>query len=180
MTTTAHSLKAIERRAEALLARFKEPPIPVNVVAQSLGLLVEPADLGADVSGVLVVSGDSGVIGVNKSHSLVRQRFSVAHECAHFVLHRSESSLFIDEKYRAFFRDQKSAKGTDSQERAANAFAAALLMPETLVRRAAKVYAFELGEEHGAMAELARVFQVSTEAMTWRLVNLRLLAPARA
>jgi Zn-dependent peptidase ImmA (M78 family) len=172
------SSKKIERKAEALLARFKVPPIPVNAVAQSLGLVVEPVHLSDDISGLLVVSGDCGVIGFNETHPLVRQRFTIAHECAHFVLHRSEDSLFIDKRYRAFFRDEKSTKGTDWRERDANTFAAALLMPEVMVRRAAKVSAFELGEEDGPMEELARTFQVSTQAMTFRLVNLGILAPA--
>jgi Zn-dependent peptidase ImmA (M78 family) len=175
MPAVLSSSKAIERKAEALLTRFKEPPIPVNVVAQLLGLEVEPADLGDDVSGILVVSGDRGVIGFNKAHPLVRQRFTIAHEIAHFVLHRSEHSLFIDKHYRAFFRNEKSAKGTDWRERAANAFAAALLMPEGMARRAAKVHEFELGDEDGPVEELARAFQVSTQAMTFRLVNLGII-----
>jgi Zn-dependent peptidase ImmA (M78 family) len=171
--------RSIERKAEALLTRFKEPPIPVNAIAQSLGLDVEPADLSDNISGVLVVSGDGGVIGFNRTHALVRQRFTVAHECAHFVLHRSEGSLFIDKRYRAFFRDARSGRGTDSRERDANTFAAALLMPEAMVRRAAKAYEFELGDEGGPIADLADAFQVSTQAMTYRLSNLGILGPAK-
>lgn len=173
----ALSNKTIERKAEALLTRFRQPPIPVTAIAQSLGLEVEPVNLGDDVSGVLVVSGDRGVIGFNSAHALVRQRFTIAHECGHFVLHRSEDSLFIDKQYRAFFRNEKSAKGTDWRERAANTFAAALLMPEAMVRRAARLHEFELGDEDGPVAELARAFQVSSQAMTFRLVNLGIIAP---
>jgi Zn-dependent peptidase ImmA (M78 family) len=174
------SLKDIERKAEALLKGYSEPPIPVQAVAAALGLEVEAADLGEDVSGVLVVGADHGVIGVNEAHPFVRQRFTIAHECGHFVLHRSHGSLFIDKKYRAFFRDERSEQGIDAQERVANAFAAALLMPEAIVRRAAKRYAFELGDEDGPITELARLFQVSTQAMTFRLVNLGILGPQRA
>src|SRR5438552_888708 len=118
------SISEIEGRADVLILKYTAPPIPVHKVARSLGILVEPAVFGDDVSGVLVVHNDTGVIGFNREHSTVRQRFTIAHEIGHFALHREESQLFIDKAYRAFFRDVQSAKGKDRREVQANAFAA--------------------------------------------------------
>lgn len=168
----------IERKAQRLLSHYRKPPIPVNSIAEKLGLEIEPVQLSDDISGLLVVSDDHGVIGVNKEHALVRRRFTVSHEIGHFVLHRQEEQLFIDKSYKAFFRDRKSASGSLRREREANAFAAALLMPSALIVKAAKAYEFELGEEDGPVTDLAELFQVSTQAMTFRLVNLGIFAPA--
>jgi Zn-dependent peptidase ImmA (M78 family) len=175
-----HWIAPIERKAEALLVGHRETPVAVNAVAAALGLVVEAASLGDDVSGILVVNGDRGVIGFNREHPIFRQRFTVAHEIGHFVLHRREEQLFIDKMYRAFFRDGTSRQGTDLRERDANAFAAALLMPGSFVRRAARRHHFELGDEGGPVQDLAQLFQVSTQAMTYRLVNLGIIAPIAA
>src|SRR5690242_12341581 len=86
----------IERAAASLLAGARSLPVPVNVIASGLRLSVEPIALSDDVSGILVVNDSAGVIGVNKDHSAVRQRFTVAHEIGHYVLHRDEEQLFID------------------------------------------------------------------------------------
>jgi Zn-dependent peptidase ImmA (M78 family) len=169
-------MKEIESHTLSLLSNFKAPPIPVNAIATSLGLDIEREGLGEEISGLLVVGNGGGVIGVNREHPLVRQRFSIAHEIGHFVLHREQVQLFIDKTYKAFFRDGKSARGTNKMEREANAFAAALLMPSGLIRRAAKSYEFELGDEGGPVDDLAELFQVSTQAMTYRLMNLGLFS----
>ena len=169
------TISEIESRADKLILKYSTPPIPVHRVALGLGILVEPAVFGDDVSGVLFVQNETGVIGFNREHSSVRQRFTIAHEIGHFVLHRQESQLFIDKGYRAFFRDVQSAKGKDRREVKANAFAAALLMPSRLVQKAVKSHAFDLGDDRGALIELATLFEVSTQAMSFRLANLGLL-----
>ena len=72
------------------------------------------------------------MIGVNEDHHSNRQRFSIAHEIAHFVLHHGDT--YIDKGYRVHFRDLESGSGTKREEMEANAFAAALLMPAVWVR----------------------------------------------
>jgi Zn-dependent peptidase ImmA (M78 family) len=150
-------------------------PIPVHLVAQRLGLVLEAASFGDDVSGVLVIDGDRAVIGYNSSHSPTRQRFSIAHEIGHYTLHRADSTLFIDQRYFAAFRDRGSASGADKRERQANAFAAALLMPSELVLREVEHRHFDLGDEDG-LRGLAEAFQVSVQAMVYRLTNMGVLS----
>jgi Zn-dependent peptidase ImmA (M78 family) len=99
--------------------------------------LVE-TDLPDDVSGILDtrVSG-MPVIFINKNQSQVRQRFSIAHELGHLLLHASsgsqlEASIHLDK--HTFYRNPLSSKGIDEQEKEANRFAAELLMPSVYLK----------------------------------------------
>lgn len=167
---------SIERRAELLLAKagVDTTPVPMEQVAAHLGIRIELADLGEDCSGVLVRNGNRAVIGINEEHHPNRRRFSIAHEIAHFVLH--EGDTYIDKGYRVHFRDLESGSGTKLEEMEANAFAAALLMPAKQVRDAFKQQPFDLTEDD-SLKILAKKFKVSTQAMTYRLMNLQLIQP---
>ena len=165
---------SMERKAEQLLVKagVDTTPVPVEQVAAQLGIKIELADLGEDCSAVLVRNGDRAVIGVNEDHHPNRRRFSIAHEIAHFVLH--EGDTYIDKGYRVHFRDLESGSGTKQEEMEANAFAAALLMPAKWVRDAFRQQPFELTGDD-SLELLAKQFSVSTEAMTYRLMNLQLI-----
>ncbi|MBC8064841.1 MAG: ImmA/IrrE family metallo-endopeptidase, partial [Chlorobia bacterium] len=144
-------------------------------VAKHLGLSVQPAALGDNVSGLLVVENGRGMIGFSDEHPITRQRFTIAHEIGHFVMHLSNGSLFIDRDFSAVYRrDKKSETGEQLREIEANSFAAALLMPESLVKLEMSSLNFDWGEEH-ALRVLADKFQVSTQAMSLRLAKLGLL-----
>lgn len=168
----------IEERAQQVLeaANALLIPVPIEDVARHLELELEEAFLGDDVSGILIVDQGRGRIGYNINHSLVRQRFSIAHEIAHFVLHQTKAPLFIDKNYMVYHRDERSSSGENLQEIQANQFAAALLMPEALVRGALAELHFDLADEDGtALNRLAEQFQVSRQAMSFRLANLGFL-----
>jgi Zn-dependent peptidase ImmA (M78 family)/transcriptional regulator with XRE-family HTH domain len=78
-----------------------------------------------DISGIFLRHSSIGlVILVNYDHARARKRFSYAHEYAHALLDRKTTSAIVsrEENRQEFI------------ERRANAFAAALLMPETGVR----------------------------------------------
>lgn len=169
------STKEIERRAADLLstANAHALPVPVDRIAHSLGLDIEPAQLGDDVSGLLVVKEGVGTIGVNQSHPPVRQRFTVAHEIGHYMLHRHASGLFIDKAYNAVYRDSKASKGEHRAEIQANQFAAALLMPQDLIVQEVQSQDFDLADEE-ALPGLAQRFQVSQQALSFRLSNLKI------
>lgn len=162
--------ESIEKRAKQLLARagIERAPVPVERVANALGVRVEPSDLGEDCSGILVRDGDRAVIGVNWSHHKNRQRFTIAHELGHFLLHEGENT-FVDRDYRVNFRDLESGSGTKTQEIEANRFAAALLMPADWVRSAFKKHEFDLTDDDDDLRALAAKFGVSAQAMAIRL-----------
>lgn len=165
----------IEQKAERLLEECNalRAPIPLESVIRHLDLVSQARPLG-DASGVLVVENGRGLIGYNASHSTVRQRFTIAHEIGHYVLHvkSKQQRLFVDKS--VFKRDDDSSTGNDAEEVEANKFAAALLMPAVLVRSEIAKQGLDLDDEDD-VATLARRFNVSAAAMSFRLENLHLL-----
>lgn len=166
-------LPPIEREVRQLLieADVKGPPVPVKKLARMKGAKIryEPyEDDNQELSGVLFREGDKKIIGVNSLHAPVRQRFTIAHEIGHLLLH-TDDDLFVDGTVQAFSRDQKSRQATDRKEIDANQFAAALLMPKQfLAERIQEGRTVNLSR----LYELAEEFRVSAEAMTFRLSNL--------
>jgi len=170
-------LDQIEQQAEKILRDNGawHVPVPIDLVAHRLNLKTEASVLGDEISGLLVVEKKRGAIGYNSTHAPVRQRFTVAHEIGHYVMHVKDSTrsrLFID-RFVAF-RDDESSAGNDWEEVEANAFGAALLMPARLVREEIKKHNLDLDDEDD-LNSLAKQFNVSTSAMSYRLVNLGLL-----
>lgn len=166
-----------EHRATELLQEMaiRQAPVPVEHIALRMGLQVERAPLGDDVSGLLVVQDGRGVIGVSPNQAPVRQRFTIAHEIGHFVLHRKGLPVFIDKQffkpYLAAFRNSKSSSGDDKLEREANSFAASLLMPADMVRQSIDDLHMDVADDD-VVDELAKKFDVSRQAMSFRIANL--------
>ena len=162
----------IEEKAERVLEETDCFSAPVNVFECAAKLRVHLAEVSIEdeVSGLLVVKGETTHIRFNSGHHENRQRFTIAHELGHFILHSKSSPLFIDKEVKIMFRDN-SLTGDIQKEREANAFAAALLMPRDLILQYISGYDLELGEE-GLVRNLSKTFKVSEKAMTIRLTNL--------
>src|SRR5207247_3101306 len=109
------------------------------------------------------------IIGVNSPHAPVRQRFTIAHELGHAVLHAREG-IHLDQAFRLRFRDQTSAMAIDPEEIDANSFAAELLMPADEVQAWLSA-GIDMNDDQ-AVRRVARHFGVSQQAMTYRVVNL--------
>jgi Zn-dependent peptidase ImmA (M78 family) len=167
-----------EDRANSLLRKFGliEPPIPVDEVAENVGALIVRNNFDGSESGFTLRDGKRIIIGINTRTSRKRQRFSIAHEIGHVVLHPL-NTLIVDHSVRMDWRDDVSSLGTNRQEIEANAFAAALLMPQEMILNWIKGFASQASSRDELISELARVFDVSTEAMDFRLINLGILAP---
>lgn len=170
-----------EKRAEELLERFGIDSYPVDVVAiaELLGIKVVANDMDGAVSGFLRSKNGITVIGVNEKNHIKRQRFTIAHEIGHFALHLDESSsTFIDKSSTSavFNRDNESSKGIHDIEIQANAFAAALIMPEKLVRDSLKKYLIRYSSIEDIAWKMAKDFNVSEQAMTLRLVKLSIFS----
>ena len=148
-------------------------PVDVGRIAEHLGAQVVEERLDRDLSGLLYRDGDQAVIGVNNTQPDRRRRFTVAHEIGHLVLHRGRP-LVLDH-VRVNFRNAASSTATDHEEIQANAFAAELLMPAAQVMASARA-ALEGGRASDAalLRDLADGFDVSEQAMEYRLVNLGL------
>jgi Zn-dependent peptidase ImmA (M78 family) len=151
------------KAAQGVLNEHWGETVPVDPaqVARSMGIRVANAQLDPDVAGAIEKRADRPAsIYLSASDPPNRKRFTCAHEIGHYVKHGEGDFEYVD------YRDGTASMGIDEDERFANAFAAALLMPERHVRRLRG-----LGmNEH----EMAREFGVSEAAMVNRLKNLRL------
>lgn len=160
------------REAERLLHEHGISKLPIDVerLARRMGIRVVEEPLGSDVSGMLYREGDRAVILINQDESTVRKRFSIAHEMGHYLLH--DSPVFVDRRVR--FRDAASSAGTNWEEVQANRFAAALLMPESFMLD--EVYLRRQNRftptDEELIDELAKLFDVSKQAIEFRLANL--------
>lgn len=168
-----------EAAAKRLLAEtgINEAPVPVERLARNAGAVLsyQPFD-SEDISGLLYRSpGTAPIVGVNSSNPKVRQRFTVAHELGHLKLHEGHE-LIIERLVRLNFRDATSSTATNQQEIEANRFASELLMPAELLERAlqALVESRPLSDTE-LVRRLARRFEVSQQAMEYRLANLGML-----
>lgn len=163
-----------EKRAANLLARHgvATAPTPVEQIARAEGIQVVRSPASGTESAFLLRDGRRVIIGVNSRTSSTRQRFSIAHELGHWDLHEGEP-LIVDHTIRINKRNEVSSAATDWQEIEANAYAAELLMPRNLVQRAVeRELDFGIVTREGLTLTLAREFDVSTEAMGFRLINL--------
>lgn len=165
------------RTAENLIDRFQinSSPVDVNYIAKSLGLQVVYNALGDDISGLLVTRDGTAAVCVKESDPLVRQRFTIAHEIGHFCLKHQElgDHVHVDEGWKVSARSTHTTTGLDPMEVEANQFAAALLMPGSLVRERAQDFGTtQLDDLH--VSALAKEFKVSEQAMAIRLSVLGL------
>ena len=170
--------KHIRALVEKLLARheIKHGPVLVDQIATALGIRITLDEVDDKLSGFLLRDKHDGrtVIGANKSHPKNRQRFTIAHELGHFLLHEGEL-VHLDEEMGSFtvdFRDEVSSRGEDVNEKEANYFAAELLMPEKFLRQDLRGKRLDLFDDGEELQKLARKYKVSTQALTFRLTNL--------
>lgn len=155
--------------ATELLDEIGNPgiPVPVERIARNLGVQVRYAPLDGDISGMAYIKDGVRIIGVNNLHHANRQRFTLAHELGHLVLHPNELAQRLHLDRGSLHRDGRSSRGEDPLEISANAFASELLMPRRLMS-AAMGAGVDL-EDDEAVAKLARRFRVSVAAMYYRL-----------
>jgi Zn-dependent peptidase ImmA (M78 family) len=172
--------KPAEMAANHLLKKHGIETLPVDVraLAQAENVRVVTQELEPEISGVLFVQDGGAVIGVNKEHHPRRQRFTIAHELGHYVLHWQKSqkdspTVFVDGAL-TFYRDNRSTDGSQDQEIQANSFAAELLMPRRKVQELVCAQRYDLHDE-AIVRQLAGIFGVSEQAITVRLMSLKLL-----
>jgi Zn-dependent peptidase ImmA (M78 family)/DNA-binding XRE family transcriptional regulator len=155
--------------AEALLeaARQTGPPVNIERLISGCGVRILPWTFaGGDIDGLVIELDCGAVIWVNEKQAKTRQRFTLAHELGHHLL-RHADSFHLDLGGDLAPNASGEHPGYDWRaERAANEFAANLLMPASMVRRAATATT--------DVATLASQFHVSPAAMGFRLTALRI------
>ncbi len=135
--------------------------VDIEKIVKDKGIILKKdTELSSSVSGYLKMIDKNWVIGVNAKHHPKRQRFTIAHEFAHYCLHKDDRGSFIDEEI--YFR-----KSNDSSiEFNADRFASEILMPEYLFRDAI------ITNRITKINELAEKFNVSVLAIEHRAKNL--------
>lgn len=158
-------------------ANIIKGPVNVETICQNFDILLESIEAEDSLSGFFLINDEKKkVIGYNSKHSSNRNRFTIAHELGHYQLHyKSNQTIFIDNSTK-FFRNDVSSSGMLKQEREANAFAAALLMPINLVENELKKINHNKSTPE-IVSKMARIFEVSEESMKFRLINLGVFSP---
>ncbi len=169
--------RKIQALARALLdsQEVTGPPIPVERIVRARGVRIFYRSLEGSISGFLYRDPKRTVIGVNTHHPTVRQRFTLAHELGHFLLHGQEQ-LHIDRGFQIMLRNNVSSQGIDEEEMEANLFAAELLMPRHfLARDLGNLQSIDITDD-AALAKLAHRYGVSIHALMFRLAGLGYLS----
>jgi Zn-dependent peptidase ImmA (M78 family) len=126
-----------ENEAKDILKIFgiDAPPIPLLDIVSSYGLNISYADFsdiprGNEIAGFIVL--DENKIVVNEDDSPNRQRFTIAHELSHFIMH--QKYIKNGKEYTVLLRRPLKNHKYSSEEQEANCFAANLLVPIEILR----------------------------------------------
>ena len=154
------------------LVQEAQQSIPVNVdaLARQFDLRVRRHPMADNLAGMLTWSENGWTVTVNSNHAESRQRFTLAHEIGHFLLHRdrlergtNDTNGYTVTAEADGYNDRIDAHA----EQEANQFATALLMPEERVADVCRAFRCNDAEP------VARLFKVSAHAMTVRMAYLR-------
>lgn len=152
-----------ERQAHRFhaLLRISEPPFPREAV-ESLPRVEVHYVTARRLSGAISWRQGKWRILINRSESRGRQKFSLGHEIKHLIDHPTRETIYKNSRF---------GSADVAAERAADYFAACLLMPRPWLKRCFYDEGFRDPQV------LARRFQVSPPAMRWRFDQLGLLEP---
>jgi Zn-dependent peptidase ImmA (M78 family) len=152
------SLRIAELQANRMLEAFGiAGPRVADELITELPRMEVRVEHGVPVSGSAHWENNRWIITLNADEPYVRRRFSLAHEFKHIIDHTTKQYLYGNAD-----RDEGAE---DRAERAADAFAAALLMPKRWI----KARWYESGQN---LVVLADRIGVSTRALSVRLYYL--------
>jgi Zn-dependent peptidase ImmA (M78 family) len=137
---------------EIITKHQAEFPVAVGAIAKDLGITVLKSTMPGQISGEIREVDGLVTIKVNRHDVKERQRFTIAHEIAHFLLHRDRlaGGITDDVLYRS--------RLSDDLEKEANRLAADIIMPVVLIESLIKANAQLKSEErYRKIAEEAQV-----------------------
>lgn len=163
MTEFSFQSRMLPEHIEILDEFTEVVPVPVGALAKALGLKVVVAALPLNISGMIKPDDDGGtfVIKVNRFEPKARQRFTIAHEIAHFLLHRDRIQAGIVDS--VLYRSKLSSR----IEAEANRLAADIVMPRDKIREKKSLENDYFGDQ--LVEYLANEFGVSKQAMGIRM-----------
>lgn len=159
-----HNLNSNQQ--SVIMKRHESYPVKLGEIANEFGLKVKVATLSANISGQIKEQDGLVTIKVNRHDVKARQRYTLAHEISHFLLHRHllKHGITDDVLYRS--------SQSDTVEREADRLAADIIMPMQLVDALfRKLSPVKKGEE--LYEAIAGELDVSTTALKIRLDKLK-------
>ncbi|OLF81609.1 hypothetical protein AWH62_02770 [Maricaulis sp. W15] len=150
----------VREKIDGLLS---EHPVKLGAIAKRLGVKVLLSTLPRGTSGQIGQEDGDFVIRINRHEAKHRQRFTLAHELAHFLLHRDRILADGGWSENVLLRSGQPA----SIEYEANRLASDLVIPSALLAEATADYSGPMTSE--IIEDLARRFGVSTAAMEIKL-----------
>jgi Zn-dependent peptidase ImmA (M78 family)/transcriptional regulator with XRE-family HTH domain len=160
-----HSFEYIAQKASDYLNLLQLGARPscslAKILEEKLGIKILYISLPNGISGGSTISDFGMAILVNSDDAPWRRNFDIAHEFFHLI---TWDHFPLDEVYKK-----------ENIERLANVFASAFLMPEDEIRREVEKRVNSSKISHFGLIEIAQDFDVSIEALLWRLVNLGLM-----
>ncbi len=158
---------AIEERNRLGLG---DGPIPIlrDILEQDVGLRIFYLPLHPSKFSAIYLYTEQlgGCIAINSLHPEERRRWSLAHDYAHFLVHRYKPTVLIEEGYQRL----------PESERFADDFALYFLMPTAgLTRRFNDIRRMKGKITPADLCTLAHYYGVSVAAITLRLEDLNLL-----
>lgn len=164
-------MKLIEKKVEELLREHNIQSVPVRLeeITKKNNIIIRKAPSN-EFSGLLFKrENGQSYIAISSNESPVRQRFTLAHELGHFFLH-PQKNTFVEFRDNIEFKETKRGVSRSPKEIQANQFAAALLMPKKFLEQ--DLATFKQGILPENIKSLAQKYDVSSEAMNYRLINL--------
>jgi Zn-dependent peptidase ImmA (M78 family)/DNA-binding XRE family transcriptional regulator len=166
-------LEGVARELRDWLGVEDGPLGEVVELLETRGIKVIPHPLNEKVSGFSAFRDDwGGVIFVNANHPTERQYFTAIHELAHLVLHRRDYS---DSPVEVPVPAGPGRPRKHPRERAADYVAAAVLLPEHVLRRELRWYRQRWLPE-ALLADLRYRYRVSTRTVVMRAADLGLIS----
>ena len=127
----------------------------INHIKKEKDLSIYSWAFGEDTDGIQITEGEKATIGYNQAQHPHRQRFTVAHEIGHLLLGHTGKNFILD------------LNSKKPEEIEANQFAAELLMPLEMLKK-------DLQSKKNAK-DIAKEYNVSEEAVWWRLYDCKLI-----
>jgi len=138
-----------------------------KILEEEMGIKIIFMPIDSNISGGSTIDDNFGMaVLVNANDAPWRRNYDLAHEFFHLI---TWEDFAPDEIY------QDEARGKSRIEQLADVFAASLLLPEEQIRDEFEIRTENKSISYLNLVKIARDFDVSIEALLWRLVNLGLL-----
>lgn len=145
----------------SILEESRKMPYPLDIEAliKKYQIKILKEDMDYDISGYIEKRGKNWMIGINKYHSKKRQRFTMAHELGHYVLHRN--NIGIKHEDMVLFRNNE----VNPMEVEANNFASELLIPREEFKK-------HIADGVTKISDLSEKFDVSISAIRYKAYKM--------